>query len=387
MNQLYINKPKISIILPCLNEEEAVKTCLDSLILVIHEQKLSAEVIIVDNGSIDRTIEYINDYLIKFNNIKLFIENKRGYGSALMKGFEHAEGDFFYMADCDTTYDFNQISDFINKLEEGYDMVIGNRFSGNMESNAMPFHKKHIGNPVLSFLTRSFFKIKIHDMHCGARAFKKDIYRKLSLNTTGMEFASEMIIKAAKKKFKITEIPIIYKKRLGDSKLNTFSDGWRHLRFLLLYSPLFLFFIPGIFLFITGTFLTGIFYFKNIEFLGLTLYFHPMFLFLTMTITGYQLIFFAMFSKIYAITHLKDTDTAFEKLFKIFTIEKIVLLGVAIALIGFLIFIYIFINWMQNDFGEINHIKNSIVALLFIVIGIQTFFSGFMLSTLGIKEK
>lgn len=387
MKQAHANMIKISIILPCLNEEDAVEDCLNSIASVVEKNNINAEVIVVDNNSIDKTAEKVTKLLDHYPGLRLITAERNGYGSTLMKGFENAIGEYIYMADCDCTYDFNEIPNFIAKLDEGYDMVVGNRFAGKMESGAMPFHKKYIGNPVLSSITRLFFGIKIHDIHCGARAFKKDAYEKLSLYTTGMEFASEMIIKATKRKIKITEIPIKYKKRIGVSKLEAIGDGWRHLRFILLYSPLVLFLLPGILLFLVGLIFMGIFLLGNPEILGLKLFFHPMFLFSTMIIIGYQLIMFSMFAKIYAITHLGDNDPTFEKMFTIFTIEKAGITGSLFALIGSIIYGKIFFNWIHNDFGALNEIKNSIVALTFLTIGVQTFFSGFMLSTLGIKEK
>lgn len=378
---------KLSIILPVLNEEKAIKICLENLLRVITEQKLEAEIIVVDNNSTDQSFSTALEMSGKFDDFRIIQEKSRGYGSAYMKGFSIASGEYIYMADCDNTYDFTEISDFIKKLADGYDLVVGNRFSGQIEKGAMHIHKRYLGNPILSFLTKLFFGIKIHDVHCGARAIRKETYNQLDLYTTGMEFASEMIIKAAKRKKKITEIPIKYRKRIGESKLESLGDGWRHLRFILLYSPLVLFLIPGILLFLVGTFFMIIFYFGNPKILGIELFYHPMFLFSAIVIVGYQLILFSMFAKIYSITHLKDSDPTFEKLFKIFTIERAGGIGIVLAIIGTLIYGVIFINWIQSGLGSLNEAKNSILALTLIVIGFQTFFGAFMLSTLGIKEK
>lgn len=387
MSQLYNTSSKISIVLPCLNEENSIDISLTSIISVIKKHKLNAEVILVDNNSSDSTAKKIKLWANTFRSIFLVEEKEKGYGKALMKGIGSATGEYVYMADCDNTYDFEEIPLFIQKLNEGNDMVIGNRFSGKMKEGAMPIHKKYIGNPFLSFITRLFFGIRIHDIHCGARAFRLDAYKRLSLYTAGMEFASEMIIKAAKKNLKIAELPISYGKRIGTSKLETIGDGWRHLRFILLYSPLVTFLVPGTFLFVVGLACMGIFYAGSPRILDIQLFFHPMFLFSSMIITGYQLIFFSMFAKIYAITHLGDNDPLFDRLFKIFTIEKAGVLGTALALIGACIYAKIFLGWVNAGFGTLNEIKNSILALTFVTVGIQTFFSAFMLSTLGIKEK
>ena len=218
------------------------------------------------------------------------------------------------------------------------------------------------------------------------RAIKTNNLKKLNLKTTGMEFASEMIIKALKNKLVIKQLPINYKKRIGISKLKTFSDGWRHLRFMLLYSPLFLFFIPGLILFLLGILSLFLFYFKNPIILGFTFYTHPMFLSSLLIIIGYQLIIFSVFAKTYAITHLEE-NSGFEKFYKYITIEKASIFGFSISLIGLIIFMIIFYKWFKSGFGSLNEIKNSILALTLITLGIQTIFSSLMLSILGIKER
>jgi hypothetical protein len=236
-------------------------------------------------------------------------------------------------------------------------------------------------------LVRLLFKVKIGDIHCGARALSKNALDKITLYTGGMEFASEMIIKASRQHLIISEVPINYRPRLGQSKLHSLTDGWRHLRFILLYSPLLLFFLPGLILFILGILATIIFYFFSPKLFGIQLYVHPLFFFSVMIILGYQLIIFSGFSKVYAITHLGDSHSILESFFKRLTIEKVGFLGIIIALIGVVIYGQIFFNWMNSGFSSLNEIKNSIVALTFSILGVQTFFSAFMFSILGIKEK
>jgi glycosyltransferase involved in cell wall biosynthesis len=382
-----IVKPYISVVLPCLNEEKGLPVCFESILQVANRENLDIEIIVVDNGSTDSSMEIVKNLSIKHPNVILEIEKTKGYGSAYMHGLAAAKGKYIFMADADATYDFEDIPRFIKKLEEGNDMVVGNRFSGMMEANSMTFLHKWVGNPVLSSLVRLFFKIKIHDIHCGARALSKDAYSKLTLYTLGMEFASEMIIKAAKANFKITEIPIKYRMRIGESKLETFSDGWRHLRFILLYSPIVIFLIPGLLLFIFGALSMLMLYIGNFALFGITLYFHPMFLSSLCIILGYELIFFTGFSRIYAVTHLGDTDRAIEKLFKYLTLEKAIALGGIIAIASIIVFAIIFINWIGSNLGGLDQTKNLIVALTLAVIGIQTIMGSFMLSILGIKEK
>ena len=374
--------PYISVILPCLNEEKAISICIGSINKVAMQHNLDIEIIVVDNGSTDKTVDIVNS--LNYANIKLEHEKVKGYGSAYLHGLNIAKGKYIFMTDADNTYDFEDIPRFIKKMKEGNDLVVGNRFSGMMEKNSMSFSHRWIGNPILSSIVRLFFKIKIHDIHCGSRAITREAFSKLTLNTIGMEFASEMIIKASKAKLKIAEIPIKYKNRIGESKLETFSDGWRHLRFILLFSPNVIFLIPGLMLFLYGIISMFILYIGNINLFGIRLYFHPMFLSSLCMIVGYELIFFTAFSKIYAITHLGEKQ---KNLFKFITLEKSILVGGLLSTMSIIIFISIFIGWVESGLGELNQTKNLIIALTFAVIGIQTITGSFMLSILSIKDR
>lgn len=374
-------RPEISIILPCLNEEGAIGACLDEIKGAVEKHNLDAEIIVVDNGSTDNSRS-----IIKERQVILAEEKERGYGSAYLKGFETARGKYFFIADSDGSYDFNQIPKFIDSMREGNDFIMGDRFGGKMAKKAMTWTHRYIGNPILSGLMRVFFNAKIKDVHCGMRAIKKEALERLNLRTTGMEFASEMVIKAIKNGLKIKEIPIDYYERKGKSKLNSFSDGWRHLRFMLLYSPLFLFFIPGIFLFLVGLISLLWIYFGSPIILGVRFYNYPMFFSAALIIIGYQLIIFALFSKTYAVFHLGDKPVL-EKIYKYLTIEKASIFGLLIVFLGGIIYLKIFLKWLDTGFGALQELKNSIVSLILIVIGIQTIFSSFILSILGIKEK
>jgi glycosyltransferase involved in cell wall biosynthesis len=373
--------PELSIILPCRNEEKALPFCLSTIKEVIKKNNLNAEVIVSDS-SIDSSPE-----IAKKNGVILVKHNKEGYGRAYIEAFKVAKGKYIIMADADGTYDFKEIPKFLNELKKGADLVIGNRFAGKMQKEAMPWSHKYLGNPVLSAILRLFFKAKVKDVHCGMRAITRGALDKLNLKTTGMEFASEMIMKAVKKEMKIKEIPINYNKRQGKSKLKAFSDGWRHLRFMLLYSPLFLFFIPGVFLFLFGLVSMILFYLGSIKIAGIQFFYHPMFLSTMLVITGYQLMIFALFSKSYAFNHLGEEDKTIEKICKYVTLEKASIIGIALAIIGTVIFFIILLKWIKNGFGALQEIKNSIIALTLIITGIQTIFSAFMLSILSIKEE
>ncbi len=345
-----MNKPEISIILPCQNEAEALLFCLKQIKKTIKDNHIKAEIIVSDSST-DKSPE-----IAKGEKVILVKHDKEGYGIAYLEALKFVKGKYIFMADCDGTYDFKEIPNFIYQLKNGYDLAIGNRFSGKMEKGAMTFSHK-LGNPFLSGTLKIFFGVKIKDSHCGMRAIKKNALLSLNLQTAGMEFASEMIVKAARNNLKIKEIPIGYYKRMGKSKLKPFSDAWKHMRFMLLYSPLFLFFIPGAAIFLAGA--TTIFWGTTI-FSALSM------------IVGYQLITFSAFAKIYSITHLKENNEIFEKLFKYITIERATIFGVLIFLAGII---------------SLAYLQNSILALTFSAIGAQTIFSSFMLSILGIKEK
>jgi len=375
-------EPELSIVLPCLNEEYGLNLSLDHILKIIAWYKLSAEVLVIDNGSTDRSRLVAQ----KFPSVQIIEEPERGYGSACLTGLKAARGMFLILADCDGSYDFDHIPLFRDKLAEGYEFVIGNRFAGRMGNKSMPWIHRYIGNPILSGLLRLFFRSSIHDSHCGMRAITRRAFERLNLRTIGMEFASEMVIKAEKLKLKTAEIPVNYNRRLGRSKLKSLSDGWRHLRFMLLYSPLFLFFVPGIFLLCAGTLGFFLIYFDLLQIGSIRFQEHPLFVFALFTIVGYQLVIFAFFAKTYTITHLGETPI-FEKFYRYITIERAGLAGIMLSLLGAAIYWGIFKKWIHVQFGPLNEIKNAILALMLVSIGIQTLFSSFMLSILGIKEK
>jgi len=373
--------PEISIILPCRDEEPALGFCLQKIKKVIEKNNLSAEIIVSDSSS-DKSPE-----IAKKNNVVLIKHNKEGYGIAYLEAFKVAKGKYIFMADADATYDFEEIPKFIRALELGNDLVLGNRFGGKIEKNAMPFLNRYIGNPALSFVLRLFFFTKIKDSHTGMRAIKKEALEKINLRTTGMEFASEMIVKAIKNNLKIKETSINYYKRMGKSKLKPFSDAWKHTRFMLLYSPLFLFFIPGLILFFIGILSMAWFYFGQPKILGINLYYHPMFFSSALIIIGYQLIIFSAFAKSYAINHLGESSKIMQKIYKLITIEKASIIGIGILIFGSLIYALIVAKWVNSGFKSLDEIRNSIVGLTMIILGTQTIFSSFMLSILSIKEK
>ncbi|HTE48305.1 MAG TPA: glycosyltransferase family 2 protein [Candidatus Paceibacterota bacterium] len=380
-------KPEISVVVPCLNEEEAILLCLNEIEETIKKYNLNTEIIVVDNGSSDGSLAILQKKSSEIPYLRILVELERGYGAAYLKGLSGAQGVYIFMADADFSYEFSDIPRFIDKLKEGNDLVVGNRFMGKIGKNSMPWHHKYIGNPLLSHIFKLLFKVKINDIHCGARAINRNFLNKIKLHTKGMEFASEMIIAASQKKLRLAEIPVRYRERKGESKLQSTRDGWRHLRLMLLYSPFYLFLIPGVIMFLTGFVTLFILYFSSPRLFDIQFFVHPMFFSSLLVITGYQMIFFLGFSRVYAINHLGEENAQWERLFKSITIEKVGFAGIFISLIGISIYIYIFYTWIRTGFGSLNEIKNSIVALTFLVLGMQTFFSSFMLSILSIRDK
>lgn len=375
------NEVKISVVLPCRNEEESVSQSIDSILNIFTKNNISGEIVVSDS-SVDNSPNIARE-----KGVVLVEHNKDGYGNALMEGFSQAKGEYIFFADPDGTYDFNEIPNFLKTLEEGNDFVIGNRFKGKMDKNSMPTLHRYFGNPVLSFVFKLLFNSPAYDVHCGMRAIKSSKLKELNLQTVGMEFASEMVMKAIKQNFKIKELPINYHERKGFSKMRSFRDGWRHLRFMLLYSPMYLFFLPGVTIFIIGLAFLISFYFGAVNILGFEFIIHPMFVSSLLMIMGYQMIFFALFSKTYAFTHLKEKDTFLNKLFKYFNLEKGLVSGAVLIVVSLIIFLVILYRWINNDFGELNEIKNSLLATTLLAIGVQTVFASFMMSILGIKEK
>jgi glycosyltransferase involved in cell wall biosynthesis len=380
MNQIKEN-PEISIILPCRNEEAALDFCLNQIEEVIKKNKLNAEIIVSDS-SVDSSPDIASRH-----NVILVKHDKEGYGNAYIEGFKKASGKYLFMADPDCTYDFNEIPIFVSYLKQGYDLIIGNRFGGEISKGAMSWSHKYIGNPLLSSILRLFFKTKIHDAHCGMRAITREVLNKLKLRTEGMEFASEMIISALRNNLRIKEVPIGYHIRKGKTKLKPFRDAWRHFRFMLLYSPMFLFFIPGFISVIIGVITMIWFYFGSPQLFGIQFYFYPMFISSLLILTGYQLIMFSAFAKSYAVVHLDEKSQFMEKIYKNVSIEKGLLIGGFFLLFGIGIFVYILTKWVGSNFGSLNELKNAILAITMAIVGIQTIFSSFMLSIIGIRNR
>ncbi|MEY2641049.1 MAG: hypothetical protein RL150_442 [Candidatus Parcubacteria bacterium] len=379
--------PKVSIILPCFNEEASITTYLQAIRSVITAERLDAEIIVINNNSTDGSTHILAHEEIQDPRLRVIHEGRQGYGFAYMRGLEEARGELLLLVDFDESYAATDIPLLLDALIAGADLALGNRFSGAMHTHAMPRLHRYIGNPLLSFLMRRFFGTNVRDTHCGLRAITRSAYKQLNLVTGGMEFASEMIIKAVRAKLTIQEVPVRYHPRTGTSKLRSFRDGWRHLRFMLLYSPLYLFLVPGVCAVVLGGFLMVFLYAGKLSILGTHFIVHPMFVASLLLIVGYQLITFAGFAKAYAFTHLGERTPFLERFFARYSLEHAALLGVAGIAIGFLLYCFILYKWILSDFGSLDEIKNAVLGLTLMVLGIQTISAAFMTSMLGIAER
>ncbi len=377
------NNIEVSVVLPCLNEEEAIGLCIKKIKEVFAKQGLNGEIIVADNGSVDRSVE-----VAKSCGAIVVSESTKGYGAAYLRGLREVRGKFIVIADSDNTYDFYDIPALLKKLKQGYDFVIGSRFKGKIQKDAMPWLNRYIGNPVLSGMCRIFFRTSLSDIHSGMRAFTYDAYRQMRLMTLGMEFATEMVVSALQKGLKITEIPIDYHPRKGESKLRPFFDAWRHIRFMLLYCPVWLYFIPGIpgfildisilFLSLRGPFL----------FLGHYWDMHLMIFASVISILSYQILNLGIYAHTYAIKQRFLKYDAFMLFFqRHFSLEKGLLIGAILFFLGLAINFVIFMEWFFKDFGALYRIRESILAMTLLVIGLQTIFSSFFISLLFLKRK
>src|SRR5947209_7399118 len=334
----------VSIVMPCLNEEETIGACVRKALTGIERTGLPGEVIVSDNGSTDRSIEIATEL-----GARVVHQPERGYGNAYLAGFGAARGKYIVMGDSDDTYDFSEIKQLIDKLREGNEYVLGSRFAGTILPGAMPWANRYIGNPILTGILNFMFGLKSSDAHSGFRAFTKDAYRRMRLQTTGMEFASELVINAARAKLKVAEVPIIYYPRGGESKMRSFRDGWRHLRFMLMYSPDHLFLIPGALIFLVGL-LGMLFLLPGPQVVsGHLIYYHFMFVFIAVTIVGFQVLLTGFYAKAYAFTHrFAPDDRMIQAFYRYFSLEEWLVAGFLIFLVGLGIDVVIFIQWAGN---------------------------------------
>lgn len=370
---------RVSVVIPCLNEAENIEQCIVAARRALDDNGITGEVVVADNASEDGSAE-----LAEAAGARVVREPRRGYGSAYLAGFAAARGDYIVMGDADLTYDFNEIPRFLGELEDGADMVIGDRMK-NIHPGAMPWLHQYIGNPLLSGFLNLLFRTGISDAHCGMRAVRRDKLPQLDLRTTGMEFASEMVIRAAKEKLDIRQFPIEYHPRGGESKLSSFRDGWRHLRFLLVHSPTHLFILPGAVMALLGA-LVALTVIAQINIFGREWDLHALIAGALLMIVGTQVVALGLCAHAYGTYFMNEKDPWFDRMRRRFRLEHGLLLGGGIAAAGLIAAVVIVIEWINRGFGSLGEERLAVLAMTLVIVGIQIFFSSFLLSILGLRR-
>ena len=379
---------EVSVVLPCLNERETVGICVQKAVAALAAAKIRGEVIVADNGSTDGSVE-----LAQSAGARIVHVAQRGYGNALRGGIQAALGTYVLMADSDDSYDFTHIPRFVEQLRNGSDLVMGNRFLGGIRDRAMPPLHRYLGNPVLTAIGRLFFHSPSRDFHCGIRAFRKDSYGRMDIRSTGMEFASEMVVKASLLRMKVSEVPTTLSPdgRSHPPHLRTWHDGWRHLRFLLMYSPRWLFLYPGIASIVAGI-VTCVWLLPGPRRVGNVVFdFHTLAYGFGAVLVGFQLLAFAVFTKVFAITEgLLPEDPRLNRMFEYIKLETGLVAGTLCVALGVVGSILALSTWARSSFGPItsdNLLRLVMLSVFALILGPQIIFSSFFLSILGLRRR
>jgi glycosyltransferase involved in cell wall biosynthesis len=371
---------EVSVVIPCLNEAENIEECVRRSQRALDEAGIAGEVVVADNASDDGSAE-----LAAGAGARVVHEPRRGYGSAYLAGFAAARGAYIVMLDADMTYPFDQIPHFVSELRDGAQLVMGDRMD-NIQPGAMHWTHRYIGNPLLSGTLNLFFRTGIRDAHCGMRGFRRDVLPALDLRTTGMEFASEMIIRASKEKLVIREFPIEYAPRAGKSKLARFRDGWRHLRFLLVHSPTHLFIVPGTVMLALGALIAAI-SLLQISLFGREWQLHSMIAGALLCIVGTQVVALGLCAHAYGTYFMGERDPWFDRARTRYRLEHGLLLGGVIVACGVIVAAAIVVVWINRGFGQLSDERLAVGAATLIIVGLQIFFASFLLSILGLRRR
>jgi glycosyltransferase involved in cell wall biosynthesis len=369
----------VSVVIPCLNEATTIEEVIRRARAALEQGDMSGEVIVADNGSVDGSAE-----LAQAAGARVVLERRRGYGNAYMAGFAVARGRYIVMADADLTYDLAQIPTFVSELEQGADVVIGNRMD-NIHPGAMPWLHRYVGNPLLSGFLNLLFRTGVSDAHCGMRAFRRAVLPRLDLRTTGMEFASEMVIRAAKEQLVVRQLPIEYFPRGGESKLSSFRDGWRHVRFLLVHSPNHLFIFPGAAMAGLGA-LIELIVISRLAVFGREWDIHALIAGALLAIVGTQVMALGICAHAYGKYFMGEKDRWFDRMRARYRLEHGLMLGGTIAFAGFVLGGVIVVQWISRGFGALSEERLAVLAATLIIVGIQIFFSSFLISILGLRR-
>jgi hypothetical protein len=378
---------ELTVVMPCLNEAETVATCVTKAVRFIADSGISGEVVVADNGSTDGSQRLAEQAGARVVQVK-----DKGYGNALMGGIVAARGEYVIMGDADDSYDFSNLMPFLTELRGGADLVMGNRFKGGIAPGAMPKLHRYLGNPVLSFVGRLFFRSPIGDFHCGLRGFRRDSALRLGLQATGMEFASEMVVKATLANQKITEVPTTLAKdgRSRPPHLRSWRDGWRHLRFLLLFSPRWLFFLPGLVLLIAGLVIGGVVWAGPLKVGSVTFDVDTLVAASAMVVIGFQAVLFWLFTQVYAGSEgFLPEEPKVQRLLGNLSLERGLLAGAVLGVVGVVGLIFSLTYWQANKFGQLNYehaLRLMIPSVTGLVVSCQVILGTFFLSILGIKQ-
>ena len=377
---------ELTILMPCLNEAETLAICIRKAKKFLSENNIDGEVLISDNGSTEGSQD-----IAKAEGARVVSTDIKGYGSALINGTKNAYGKYVIMGDADDSYDFLHLMPFVEKLREGYDLVMGDRFAGGIAEGAMPWSHKYIGNPVLSFIGRLFYKSKIRDFHCGLRGYNRESMLNLRLQTTGMEYASEMVVKSELNGLKIAEVPTTLSKdgRSRPPHLRSFRDGWRHLKFLLMYAPNWLLLYPGFIFLILGLVLGGTIVVDKITINNINFSIHTLLYCACLIIIGLSIMQMYLIVKVYAYNHnflpKKQTDWNHK-----IREDRIIAIGAGIVILGIVLSIIAVETWKASSMGDLNAeqtMRIVIPAVLCLIVGFQSIFTGFMVGVMKIRTE
>jgi glycosyltransferase involved in cell wall biosynthesis len=388
MSLLEETQLELSVVIPCLNEAASIGACVDTALASIERMGIDGEVVIADNGSTDGSQQIAREHGARVVDV-----GQRGYGSALAGGIDAARGTFVIMGDADGTYDFSRLEGFVERLRDGNDLVLGNRFSGGIEAGAMPFLHRYLGNPVLTFIAKRMFKSPAGDIYCGLRGFRREPIRELDLRSTGMEFAIEMVVKSSLHGLRIAEVPTTLSPdhRDREAHLRTWRDGWRSLRFLLLYSPSWLFLYPGLAAIAAGTVVTALLAIRTRTIDGVTFDVHTLLYAAVMVVVGYQAVIFSASARLFAIAEgLLPTSPTWDRLFRVVTLEVGIAIGAVLLAVGLAGSVYEIVHWSNRSFGPLAYastLRLVIPAAVLIALGWQTILASFFLSILGLRRR
>lgn len=379
-NGSLVSQPLVSIIIPCMNEEKTIGVCIKKALSALEREGYDGEIIISDNST-----DTSRDIAMKLG-AKVVIPFNKGYGNAFLEGFRHAKGKYVLLADADDTYDLTEIKKFLEPLIAGEaDFVMGTRLRGHIEKGSMPWLHRYIGNPILTSTLNDLFKTHLSDSQCGMRSITRKEYDKLDLKSEGMEFASEMIIEAARKKLRITEVPITYYPRLTPSKLHSWGDGWRHLRFMMLYNPTPFFSIPGFLVLVLGFFMTLTLAIRgNVQTTSL----HSFILGLMLLLIGAQMIATGGYMKVYGIIHNRIDKTGLTSKFMDYhSLEFGLIFGFVLFFAGLVLGTGVVIKWINSGYGSFSEVGTAVTSMTMAALGIQMIFSTLIISIFLLEEK